>query len=259
LRHALANDEFEIHYQPIVDMRDGQVHKAEALLRWNHQVRGKVDPGTFIPLAEESGLITEIGEWVFQQAIADIQYWRKKLGCTIQVSVNKSPLQFAKSGKYPWMDTLAKAGLPINSINVEITEGVLIEDTEEIGQQLLEFRNSGIEVSIDDFGTGFSALSYLKQFDIDYLKIDRSFVRDLITNKSDMALTEAIIVMAHKLGIKTIAEGVETQAQRDLLVSFGCDYIQGYLYSRPIPKGEFEIMLGKSLDPGEECIVDQVV
>ena len=154
-----------------------------------------------------------------------------------------SPLQFEKAVSHVWMDTLASSGLPINSINVEITEGLLIKDSTTVKLRLMEFRNRGIEVSIDDFGTGFSSLSYLKQLDIDYLKIDLSFIINLTDDSSDKALVEAIIVMAHKLGMKSIAEGVETAAQRDQLAAYGCDYAQGYLYSRPVPAAEFEKLL----------------
>jgi len=240
LRQALARNELEVYYQPIVDTVSGSIIKAEALLRWHHPARGLVSPAIFIPLAEESGLILEIGDWVFQQAIAAIARWREQFGRIIQVSVNMSPLQFEQSAKRLWLDRMASAGLPGNSITVEITEGLLIKDSATVKQRLLELRNSGIEVSIDDFGTGFSALSYLKQFDIDYLKIDRAFVSHLVENESDKALTEAIIVMAHKLGIKAVAEGVETQEQLRLLIGFGCDYVQGYLYSFPLPLEEFE-------------------
>ncbi len=246
LRSALSNRELEVYFQPIVDMKTGAINKAEALLRWKHPVRGMVSPMIFIPLAEESGLIVAIGDWVFQESMACIERWELKLGRTIQVSVNMSPIQFDQSSSSTWMECLADTQVISHKIAVEITEGLLIKDSMKVKQKLLEFRNFGIEVSIDDFGTGFSALSYLKQFDIDYLKIDRSFVQNLIEDESDKALTEAIIVMAHKLGIKTIAEGVETEAQRDALSAFGCDYVQGYLYSRPVPAVEFEALLGSA-------------
>lgn len=234
LRAALANNELEVHYQPIVNVNTGQINKAEALLRWKHPTRGLISPVVFIPLAEESRLIIEIGEWVFQEVIRDIQLWNKQLGRRMQVSVNMSPVQFEFLSEERWLKTFIESALPENSLTVEITEGLLIKDSAKVKQRLLEFRNLGIEVSIDDFGTGFSALSYLKQFDIDYLKIDRAFITNLTIDESDKALTEAIIVMAHKLGLKVVAEGVETDAQRALLTTFGCDYIQGYFYSMPV-------------------------
>lgn len=239
LRRALSADELQLHYQPIVELSSGKIFKAEALLRWNHCVHGMVSPADFIPLAEETGLIHEIGEWVFQQAINNVKGWHDQFGFMIQVSVNKSPVQFEQQKQVSWISQLKELGLPGNGITVEITEGLLLKGSAKINQQLLEFRKGGIEVSIDDFGTGFSALSYLKRFDIDYLKIDRSFIKDIELDGNDKALTEAIIVMAHKLGIKTIAEGVETQGQLNLLKSFGCDYAQGYLFSPAVPAAEF--------------------
>jgi diguanylate cyclase (GGDEF)-like protein/PAS domain S-box-containing protein len=239
LRKAIANNELQIYYQPILALTNGRINKAEALLRWHHPHRGMISPDTFIPLAEESGLIVEIGELVFKKSIANIKQWHCQLGYIIQVSVNMSPIQFSSVKKNQWSDNLAQLGLPGNSINVEITEGLLLKDAPVIKERLLEFRNSGIEVSIDDFGTGFSSLSYLKKFDIDYLKIDKSFINHLIDNETDRALVEAIIVMARKLDIKTIAEGVETKEQQDLLLNFGCDYKQGFLYSPAISADDF--------------------
>lgn len=244
LRHALERNELAVHYQPIVDLSTGGIVKAEALLRWTHPSRGAISPATFIPLAEESGLILELGDWVFSEAIATINRLRRNLGRLIQISVNKSPAQFLDDSiQKTWPQKILDLGLPGNSVTVEITEGMLIKDHPKVNKRLLEFRNMGIEVSIDDFGTGFSSLSYLKQFDIDYLKIDRSFVSNLNDGSTDMALAEAIIVMAHKLGIKTIAEGIETEAQQNRLIQFGCDYGQGYLYSPPITAEAFEKML----------------
>ena len=243
LRNALARGELEVYYQPIVDARSGRIARAEALLRWKHPTRGMVSPVTFIPLAEESGLILEIGDWVFDQAIACVERWHQRAGRPIQVSVNVSPSQLHHEANATWMEKLARSGAPASSIAVEITEGILMKDSPEVRRRLLQYRRSGVEVSIDDFGTGFSSLSYIQQFHIDYLKIDRTFVNQMTQRESDATLAEAIIVMAHKLGIKTIAEGVETAAQRDLLISFGCDYLQGYLYSRPVPAEAFEQLL----------------
>lgn len=243
LRHALARGELELFYQPIVEVASGRICKAEALLRWSHPVHGMVSPAKFIPLAEESGLIVEIGDWVYQQAIASVERWQRKFGNLIELSVNSSPVQFERSSECRWIDTLAAARLPPASLTVEITEGVLMKDSEQVRRDLQRVRESGARVSIDDFGTGFSALSYLKHLDVDYLKIDKAFVSNLVQDHSDQALTGAIIDMAHKLGIQTIAEGVETDAQRDLLAHFGCDYIQGNLYSRPVPRDIFEVIV----------------
>ncbi len=243
LRQAIAKNELQVHYQPILELSSGRLIKAEALVRWKHPRRGMISPNTFIPLAEESGLILEIGEMVFKRSIALIDEWQKRLGYIIQISVNMSPIQFKFMNKFSWLDNLTQLGLPGNCINVEITEGLLLKDSAVVQEYLLEFRNNGIEVSIDDFGTGFSSLSYLKKFDIDYLKIDHSFINQLIDSETDRALVEAIIVMAHKLDIKTIAEGVETKEQQDLLSHFGCDYVQGFLYSKPIKGKAFEKLL----------------
>lgn len=243
LRQAIEKNELHIYFQPILELSSGCIVKVEALLRWKHPLRGMISPATFIPLAEESGLIVEIGEMVFKRSIALIDQWRRAYGYMIQISVNVSPVQFKFMNNFHWLDHLSQLGLPGNCINMEITEGLLLKDSSVVQDYLLGFRNNGIEVSIDDFGTGFSSLSYLKKFDIDYLKIDRSFINQLIDNATDRVLVEAIIVMAHKLDIKTIAEGVETKEQEDLLVHFGCDYVQGFLYSIPIAQRAFEQLL----------------
>jgi len=248
LRQAIANNELHVYYQPILELSSGCIVKAEALLRWKHPLRGMISPATFIPLAEESGLIVEIGEMVFKRSIALIDQWRQEYGHIIQISVNVSPIQFKYMNSGRWFDLLSQMGLPGNCINMEITEGLLLKDSSVVQGYLLEFHNNGIEVSIDDFGTGFSSLSYLKKFDIDYLKIDRSFINQLIDNATDRALVEAIIVMAHKLDIKTIAEGVETKEQQDLLIHFGCDYVQGFLYSIPIAQQAFGQLLVEQND-----------
>jgi len=245
LRVALAEGQFRLVYQPIVELATGTIHKAEALIRWQHPTRGLVSPVDFIPIAESSGLITEIGEWVFQQALAQIKVWRQLHHPAFQISVNRSPVQFHTdaSAHRPWADQLADLGLPGNSIGVEITEGLLLNTTPVVTEQLLAFRNAGIQVSLDDFGVGYSSLTYLQKFDIDYIKIDQSFVRHLVPASTDLALCKAIIVMAHELGMKVIAEGVETQAQCDLLAAAGCDYGQGYLFARPMAALDFEAFL----------------
>ncbi len=243
LRQALAAQQLEVYYQPIVEAHSGRIVKAEALLRWHHPTLGMLSPCVFIPLAEESGLIIEIGEWVFMEALRTLLAWRDSTGQLIPMSVNKSPVQFIRAERHPWLEHYLSSTLPENSITVEITESLLLSDSNRVKDELDYFRQQGIEVSIDDFGTGFSALSYLNRFHIDYLKIDRSFVQDITTQASSRALTEAIIIMAHKLGIRTIAEGVETEAQRDILLEMGCDYLQGFLYSRPITASAFQALL----------------
>ncbi|MDR3418252.1 MAG: EAL domain-containing protein [Nevskia sp.] len=240
LRQALARNELELYYQPIIDSASGRIVKAEALLRWKHPQRGMVSPAEFIPLAEGSWLIFDIGRWALEQAIAVAERFRRQ-GRAIEISVNMSALQLSDPSHNGWLEELR--GLPPNSLAIEITESTLLRDSITVKQRLLELRNLGIQVSIDDFGMGFSALSSLKKFHIDYLKIDRAFTSGLLEDESDRALTEAIIVMAHKLGIKTIAEGVETEAQREVLLRLGSDYLQGFLFSPGLPVAEFERML----------------
>ncbi|MDO8250315.1 MAG: EAL domain-containing protein [Rhodoferax sp.] len=252
LRTGLASQQFRVVYQPIVELATGAVHKAEALIRWQHPTRGTVSPATFIPIAEASGLIVDIGEWVFQQAANQVRQWRESLNPQFQISINKSPVQFHHSGraKQPWFRQLQAMDLPGDAIAVEITEGLLLDSSASVVEQLLELHDAGIQVSLDDFGTGYSSLSYLQKFDIDFIKIDQSFVRHLIADSTDLALCKAIIVMAHELGIKVIAEGVETTLQRDLLAAAGCDYAQGYLFARPMSAPDFDAFM---LNPGLSC------
>ena len=242
LRGGLQAGQFEVHYQPIVALRSGAVHKAEALLRWRHPVRGMVSPAVFIPIAEGSGSILEIGEWVFRQAAAQVRHWRDQLDPDFQISVNKSPVQFQQAAQVhgAWIAHLSELGLPGQSIVIEITEGLLLESDARVTAQLLDFHDAGIQVALDDFGTGYSSLSYLQRFDIDFLKIDQSFVRHLIADSTDLILCKAIIVMAHELGMQVIAEGVETDVQRDLLTAAGCDFGQGYVFARPMPAADME-------------------
>lgn len=241
LREALNLQQFEVYYQPIIDLASGELVKAEALIRWLHPLRGLIMPGDFIPIAEETGLINEMGHWVFKQAAQQVLEWRQSYRADFQISINKSPVQFhAQDGLHNhWTEHLIRLGLPGSSLVVEITEGLLLDAGDQVAQQLAHFRAYGMQIAIDDFGTGYSALAYLDKFHIDYLKIDQSFTRNLENNASDLALCEAIIVMAHKLGIKVIAEGVETPGQRDLLRQAGCNYGQGYLFSKPVPAKEF--------------------
>ena len=245
LRTALQNHQFHVVYQPIIELATGAIHKAEAMIRWNHPTRGLVSPTTFIPIAESSGLIVEIGEWVFQQAALQVRAWRHDLAPHFQISVNKSPVQFHHdgAGRTPWSAQLTAQGLPGDSIAVEITEGLLLNTSRQVVDTLLALRDAGIRVSLDDFGTGYSSLSYLQKFDIDFIKIDQSFVCHLIAESTELALCKAIIVMAHALGIQVIAEGVETAEQRDLLATVGCDFVQGYLYARPMRAADFDAFM----------------
>ena len=244
LRLALDEKQFRVFYQPIVELGSGRICKAEALLRWEHPEQGLISPAAFIPVAEETGLIVPLGDWVFHQATAQAARWRAH--GPIQISINKSPVQFREGvdRHRAWMRHLESLGLNGDNICFEITEGLLLDTGDDLVQSiLLDFRDGGIPVSLDDFGTGYSSLSYLKKLDIDYLKIDQSFVSGLSAGSSDMALCEAIIVMAHKLGMKVIAEGIETETQRRLLCDANCDYGQGYLFSPALPAEAFEAQL----------------
>jgi len=245
LRAALKGDQLWVAYQPIIDLKSKKIVKAEALVRWRHPQLGMVSPAEFIPVAEHTGLINSIGEFVFHEATSKVEKWQQLYDKEFQISVNVSPVQFGdKSGNYkPWYQQLNQLGLSGKSIVVEITEGLLLEANDRIKDKLLEFRDAGIQVAIDDFGTGYSSLSYLRKFDIDYIKIDQSFVRGMTTNAGDVALCEAMIVMAHKLDMMVIAEGVETIEQRELLAGISCDFGQGYLFSKPLPANEFEQLL----------------
>jgi len=251
LRAAIQGNQFQVYYQPIVDLATGEIRKAEALIRWLHPERGMVSPHDFIPLAEETGLIVAIGDWVFKQAVQCARQWRDRFDPAFQISVNMSPVQIRQDSQVcaHWSDYLAQEGMPGQSIAVEITEGLLLDA--ELNEKLLTFRDAGIRVSIDDFGTGYSSLAYLKRFDIDYLKIDRSFVHNVGFDGNNQALCEAMVVLAHKLGLQVIAEGVETTEQRDFLRAIGCDFAQGFLYSQPVAPGQFEVLVWPSF--GEQA------
>ena len=250
LREAVTDSQLIALFQPIVELSSGRIHKAEALLRWQHPVRGLVNPMAFIPLAEETGLINEIGDWVFRESVQRAKDCCRAFGADFQISVNMSPVQFRAGGRShttAWLQHLQDIGLSGANIIIEITESLLLHAQADITEQLFAFRDAGIQIAIDDFGTGYSTLSYLKQFPIDYLKIDRTFVHDIETDANDMALSKAIIVMAHELGLKVIAEGVETEGQRGVLSAAGCDYAQGVLIAHPLPTEEFMVTLRDGL------------
>lgn len=242
LRTALAAGQFALHYQPIVDLHTGKVCKAEALIRWNHPVRGPIHPADFIAVAEESGLIIDIGRWVLTEALGQLVRWQPLLGRDFQISVNKSPMEFSapSSGPESWSGVIESRNVPVGSLVIEITEGSVMEHSADVIDQLSRFQAAGIEIALDDFGTGYSSLSYLRRLDIDYIKIDRSFIRSLTRGPDDVALCRAIISMAHALRIRVIAEGVETASQRDILVAAGCDYGQGYFFCPPVDASAFE-------------------
>lgn len=242
LRQAVQSESFELYYQPIVNLATNQVEKVEGLLRWSTEERGAVSPAEFIPVAEDTGMILDIGDWVFRQAVDQCSRWQQHYHIDMQISINKSPIQFRDEGARfeHWIDYLKQKSVAGCCICIEITEGLLLEANESITSKLLTYRDVGIQVSLDDFGTGYSSLAYLKRFDIDYLKIDRSFTNQIDVDENNVTLCEAIIVMAHKLGIKVIAEGVENAEQAAILKRMGCDYAQGYFYSQAVTASQFE-------------------
>ena len=241
---ALNDNQFRVYYQPIVELATGAIFKAEALIRWQHPTRGLVSPNDFIPVAEDTGLIVDIGDWLFNEVASQMTKWKQHYP-NLQVSVNKSPVQFRSvhDNCSNWIERLEQLGLSGENFIVEITEGLLLDARDSVVSQLNAFRAAGMKIAIDDFGTGYSSLAYLRKFDIDFVKIDRSFTSNITPNSSDMVLCEAIIEMSHKLGMKVIAEGVETDEQRDLLRNADCDFAQGYLYSKPITVDQFEQLL----------------
>ncbi|HMM88709.1 EAL domain-containing protein [Bradyrhizobium sp.] len=243
LRAALQRDELEVYYQPIRDVAKDVVVGFEALARWNHSLRGMISPANFIPLAEETGLIVPIGEWVLRQACMDAAGWSQNVG----VAVNLSPVQFKNPDLVATVkQALKDSGLPAHRLELEITESVLLQNSEATLSVLHELRAFGVRISLDDFGTGYSSLSYLRSFPFDKIKIDRSFVTELATREDSMAIVRAVTGLGKSLGIVTTAEGVETDAQFDLLRQEGCTQAQGYLFSPPRPAAEVEGMLRKA-------------
>jgi len=244
LRGALANNEFELHYQPQLDIHSGKIIGCEALLRWKNKELGQVSPAEFIPIAEDSGQILSIGRWVLHEAVKQMVRWRKAGLLDFTVAVNLSAVQFHHQGLLSMVqEALDENHLPAEYLELELTESLMIEDVENTIKIIDSLQQMGIKLSIDDFGTGYSSLSYLKQFKIHKLKIDQSFVQDIQTDKDDAAIVKAIITLAESLGLKTIAEGVETEQQQQFLSENGCNEVQGYLHSRPLPAKQFEAFL----------------
>jgi diguanylate cyclase (GGDEF)-like protein len=250
LRKAIVNGEFEVYYQPIVDVKTGRITSCEALIRWQHPERGMVNPLEFIPVAEETGLIGLIGEWVLRQACAQAMHWPKD----VSVAVNLSPAQF-KSRKLVQIvqRALAASGLPAERLELEITEMVLLQESEGAFAILHQLRDLGIKIAMDDFGSGYSSLGYLRSFPFDKIKIDQSFIRGLGATDDGVAIIRAVVGLGSSLGITTTAEGVETKEQLARLTSEGCNEVQGFLFSAPRPAAEIEHMLGE-LAPASESV-----
>lgn len=240
MRRALELEEFELWYQPIVDATTGEITGAEALLRWNNPIMGMVMPDRFIPLAEETGMIIPIGRWVLEQACAASKRWQEATGRELSIAVNVSPRQFRDPEFVASaLHILNECELPADRVALEITERLLLDNSIEAAAILHELDRAGIRLSVDDFGTGFSALSYLKSYPFDILKIDKSFIADVLVSDDNSALVRAIITMAHSLSLTVVAEGVEEEAQTNFLNAHNCDFAQGYFYSRPLPESEF--------------------
>ena len=251
LRQALAREEFELHYQPQVDLRSKRVFGCEALIRWKQADLGMVSPAKYIPLAEETGLIVPIGEWVLRTACRQCKAWQDAGLPAVTVAVNISARQFREKNLFQLVETiLAETGLAPGRLELEVTESVIMHDVQQVIASLQAFREMGVRLSVDDFGTGYSSLSYLKRFPVDRLKIDQSFVRDLSTDADDVAIAQAIITLGHTLNLRVIAEGVETPEQLTFLRNHQCDEMQGYLFGKPMPAAEFGRLLesGRSLE-----------
>jgi predicted signal transduction protein with EAL and GGDEF domain len=244
LRGAVSRDQLRLHFQPKVDLVSGRIVGAEALVRWQHPERGLVPPGQFIPLAEELGLISPIGNWVLEHACREAAGWRARGLGDVRIAVNVAKPQFA-AGDLPQRvrQALFDSGLPARLLVIELTESMLVTDVGAGVAVMRELKELGVTLSIDDFGTGYSSLSYLKTFPVDELKIDRSFVCDLPGERADKAIVGAVVALGHSLGMSVTAEGVETQEQLDSLRGLRCDTFQGFLYSRPVPADAFEALL----------------
>jgi diguanylate cyclase (GGDEF)-like protein/PAS domain S-box-containing protein len=246
LRQAVTNDEFILHYQPKANLATEKIIGVEALIRWNSAQTGMVSPGAFIPLAEETGLIIPIGEWVLRTACRQNRAWQDAGYAPIPVSVNLSPRQLARGDIVDLVERiLAETGLAAQYLELEITESVMATDVEKSFAMLTQVRAMGVKISLDDFGTGYSSLSYLKRFPVDTLKIDQSFVRDIATDQDSAAIVKAIISLGHNLNLTVLAEGIETVDQFQFLLKNGCDEGQGYLMSRPVPNHAFLQLLAK--------------
>ena len=250
LRNALKRSEFQVYYQPKVNLKTGKIAGAEALIRWYNPEKGLVSPAEFIPLAEETGLIISIGEWVLRTACNQTKIWQEAGFFPFQIAVNLSRRQFMQRNlQERIIKIIEEVDLKPNNLELEVTESLVMQNEKTASRIMKSWQKCGIKISIDDFGTGYSSLSYLREFPFDVIKIDRSFIRNITADSKTEAITIAIIQMAHSLSLKVVAEGVETQAELDFLRKHKCDEMQGYLFSAPLPKSKFEQLLkeGKKL------------
>jgi len=250
LREAIAQQQFELYFQPKVNASSFRLVGAEALLRWHHPERGSISPADFIPIAEETGLIIPLGQWVLKEACRHVSVWSKSIVGAVPVSVNISSHQFRDNGLVSdVLGAISLAGIRSRDLELEITESVLLQDVDKTLSELNALKKAGVSLSIDDFGTGYSSLSYLKRFPIDTIKIDRSFVKDLHQDTDDAAICAAILAMSQQLGLTVVAEGVETREQLEFLRRYECDHIQGYICSKPLPADDFYALLLKLSGP----------
>lgn len=247
LSNALTYGEFRIYYQPVVDLQDGSLVGMEALLRWPQRDDTMTAPDQFIPQAESSGFIIQLGEWVLRTACEQVSAWRAEYRRPLKLAVNLSSRQFLHHNLFAMIqDALKQSKLAPQDLDLEITEGVAMHNAEDSIGVMRQLKGLGCGLSLDDFGTGYSSLSYLKRFPLDLLKIDKSFVRDIPADQNDLAIVSAIAAMAHALNLQIIAEGVETEAQADFLRDCGVNYAQGYFFGRPMPEADFSAMLEKA-------------
>jgi EAL domain-containing protein (putative c-di-GMP-specific phosphodiesterase class I) len=257
LREAVANQQFLLHYQPQV-IGAGRITGAEALVRWLHPQRGMVSPAEFIPLAEDTGLIFSLGHWVLETACAQLSRWATRPEMAeLTLAVNVSARQFHQHDFVAQvLAVLARTGANPHRLKLELTESLLVANVEDVIAKMTALKQVGVGFSLDDFGTGFSSLSYLKRLPLDQLKIDQGFVRDILVDPNDAAISRMVVALADTLGLAVIAEGVETQAQRDFLAGQGCHAYQGYLCSRPLPLDQFEAFVARH-ERGQEAQIVQ--
>jgi EAL domain-containing protein (putative c-di-GMP-specific phosphodiesterase class I) len=246
LRKAVKNNEFILHYQPKYDIRSGTIVGVEALVRWNHPEMGLISPAKFIPHAEEAGLILQIGEFVIREACRACKSWQDQGYLPVGVAVNLSPKQFRHQDIVKLVsDVITETTLDPTYLELEITESAVMDNVDAAAKKLNDIKNMGIKVSVDDFGTGYTSISYLKQFPVSILKIDQNFVKGIPNNPNDVAITVAVIALAHSLGMHVVAEGVESSEQMQWLADHECDYAQGYFLSRPLPEEKLLLELAK--------------
>jgi diguanylate cyclase (GGDEF)-like protein len=249
LRHVIERNELELYYQPKIDLATGKVNSVEALVRWHHPELGMIPPNEFIPIAEETGMITTIGYWVLESACHQLRQWQESGFSDISVAVNLSAVQFSQQDLLKRiLNTLSEAGICPNQLELEITESTIMQDIDAAASTMRALHCSGMHISIDDFGTGYSSLTHLKRFPINTIKIDRSFIRDITTDSDDAVIVSAIISMAHSMGLKVIAEGVETVEQLNILRELQCNEIQGFLFSPPVPQDEATALLDQDIE-----------